>query len=172
MKTLQQFILEEYEDYRVTSLEVPYKIGNENRVSFEVPETYSEDDFQIYLQDMYLTELPGDASNMEEFFGANAEKIYDTVFEYNKYEKSEEQPQDYIEFDKSKDDKVKEDDKLVFVTVEGLRYIIKFDEFNLKEEESKDIKNTIIEIFKRCESSETNKYPIKISLDTENIKYK
>lgn len=172
MKTLQQFILEEYKDYKVTSLEVPYKIGKENRISFEVPETYSEDDFQIYLQDMYLTELPGDASNMEEFFGANAENIYDTIFEYDKYEKADEQPQDYIEFDKSKDDKVKEDDKLVFVTVEGLRYIIKFDEFNLKEEESEDIKNTIIEIFKRCESSETNKYPITISLDTKNIKYK
>lgn len=172
MKTLQQFILEEYEDFRVTGLEVPYKVGKEDTISFEVPETYSEDDFQIYLQDMYLNELPGDSSNMDEFFGANGEKIYDTVFEYDKYEKSEDTPKNYIEFDKSKDDKIKDDTKLVFVTLEGLKYIIKFDEFDLKEEETEDINNTLIEIFKRCESSETNEYPITITLDEKNIKYK
>ena len=172
MKSLKDYIFEEYEEYRITEVEIPYKVGKENIITFEVPETYSEDDFQIYIQDMYLTEFPGDDSNSEEFFGVNAEKIYDTLFEYDKYEKSDEKPQDYIEFDKSKDSKVKDEDKLVFVSLEGLRYIIKFDEFDLKEENTTDIKDTVIEIFKRCESSETNKYPLQLTLDTENIKYK
>ncbi len=172
MKSLQQTIKEAYEEFRVTNLDVPYKIGDEENITFQVPETYSEDDFQIYIQDLYLDSFPGSEDNQEDFFGSNVDNIYDTLFEYDKYEKSDEEPKNYIEFDKSKDNKIKDDTKLVFVTLENLRYIIKFDEFDLKEEDTTDIKKTVIEIFKRCESSETNKYPIELTLDTENIKYK
>ena len=170
MKTLQQAIREAYEEYKVFDLEVPYKVSKET-LSFEVPETYSEDDFMIYLQDMYIEYLPGNGSNSEEFFGKNSENLFDALFEYEKYEKTDSKTDDFIEFDKSKDSKTQEY-KSTYITVKNLKYIIKFDEFELKQEEYKDIKSTLVQIFKRCESSETNNYPISIKLDEYHIKYR
>ena len=171
MKSLKQFIFEKYESIFVKDLEVPYLVGDKE-VHFQVPEIYSEDDFQIYIQDMYLEDFPGNESTSEEQFGKNAQNIYDTVFEYEKYEKSEEEPKDFIEFDKSKDNKIKDDDKLVFVTLTNLKFIIKFDEFELKQEEFKDTKKTLIQIFEAYQSNENNEYPLKLTLDSENIQYK
>ena len=91
MKTLKEFILEEYNDYRVKNLEVPYIVNPKNDyIVFKIPEVWSEDNFQIYIQDMYLNDMPGGEDHAEDFFGKNAENIFDVVFEYDKYEKSEE----------------------------------------------------------------------------------
>ena len=81
MKSLQQFILEEYNDYRVKNLEVPYIVNPKNDyIVFKTPEVWSEDDFQIYLQDMYLNDMPGGEDHTEDFFGTNADNIFDVVF--------------------------------------------------------------------------------------------
>ena len=174
MKSLQQFILEEYNDYRVKNLEVPYIVNPKNDyIIFKIPEAWSEDNFQIYLQDMYLNDMPGGEDYAEDFFGKNAENIFDVVFEYNKYEKSEDiDKDDYIDFDTNYDNKIKDDAKFVYVKLEKLRYIIKFDEFDLKDESIDDINKTLIEIFKQCESSKENEWPLEIILDEKNVKYK
>ena len=174
MKSLQQFILEEYNDYRVKNLEVPYIVNPKNDyIIFKIPEAWSEDNFQIYLQDMYLNDMPGGEDYAEDFFGKNAENIFDVVFEYNKYEKSEDiDKDDYIDFDTNYDNKIKDDAKFVYVKLEKLRYIIKFDEFDLKDESIDDINKTLIEIFKQCESSKENEWPLEIILDEKNVNYK
>lgn len=174
MKSFQQFILEEYNDYRVKNLEVPYIVNpDKDYIVFKIPEIWSEDDFQIYIQDMYLDKMPGGEDYTEDFFGSNAENIFDVVFEYDKYEKSEETDEkDFVDYDTNYDNKIKDDAKFVYVKLEKLRYIIKFDEFDLKDESIDDINQTLIEIFKRCESSKENEWPLEIILDEKNLKYK
>jgi len=172
MKSLKSFIFEEYNTYRVKNLEVTYLVNpDDDNIVFKVPEIYSEDDFQIYLQDMYLKELPGSEDYAKDFFGINSDKIYDVLFEYDKYEKSDESTANFVEFDINYDNKTK-DQNLVFVTLEGLRYIIKFDEFDIKAENIEDTEKTLIDIFKRCETSKENNWPLDIKLDEKNLKYK
>ena len=174
MKSIIQFIKEEYNDYRVKNLEVPYIVNpKEDYIVFKVPEVWSEDDFQIYIQDMYLNDMPGGEDHCEDFFGANSENIFDVIFEYDKYEKSDDTDEEnFVEYDTNYDSKIKDDAKFCYIKLEQLRYIIKFDEFDLKVESIEDIGKTLIEIFKHCESSKENEWPLEIVLDEKNIKYK
>ena len=80
MRSLQQFILEKYNDYRVKNLEVPYIVNPKNDyIIFKIPEIWSEDDFLIYLQDRYLNDMPGGEDYAEDFFGKNTDNIFDYV---------------------------------------------------------------------------------------------
>lgn len=173
MKSLRNFIFEKYETYRVKNLEVPFNINIDNDyITFKVPEIYSEDDFQIYLQDMYLKDLPGSEDNAQDFFGDNSESIFDVVFEYDKYEKSNEEEKDFIDWNTNYDSKVKSDDEFAYVKIFGMKYIIKFDNFDLKEENQDQINDTLIDIFKTCENTKEHDWPLKLTLDEKNIKYK
>jgi len=173
MKSLQNYIFEKYNTYRVKNLEITYNVITKNDyIIFKVPDFYSEDDFQIYIQDMYFKDLPGSEDYSEDFFGKNSVKIFDVLFEYDKYEKSDKEPNDYIDFDINYDNKISEDTKYNFISIKGLKYIIKFDEFDVKDENVEDIENTLIDIFKRCENSQENDWPLEIKLDEKNIKYK
>lgn len=174
MKSLQRFICEEFDTYRVKNLEVPFNVVTKNDyIIFKVPEVYSEDDFQIYLQDMYLKDLPGSEDHAQDFFGNNSENIFDVVFEYDKYEKSSDSEDDFIDWDTNYDDKVNSDeDNFAYVKVFGLRYIIKFENFDLKEESQDDIYDTLVKIFKTCENSKEHDWSLQIELDEKNIKYK
>ena len=175
MKSLQKFILEEFNTFKVKQLEVPYnvKYNDNDFIIFKIPDIYSEDDFQIYIQDLYLKELPGSEDFANDFFGKNALNIYDVIFEYEKYEKSENtNSDDYIDFDENYDTKIDKDTEFAYVKLTNLKYIIKFDEFEIKEESLEDIKEGIIKIFEACETSEEHKWPLDIKLDKENIEYK
>ena len=175
MKNLKDFILEEFETFRVKQLEVPYNVryNDNDYIIFKVPDIYSEDDFQIYIQDLYLKDLPGSEDFTEDFFGKNAQNIYDVLFEYEKYEKGNEfEDEDFIDFDKKYDNKINEETNFTYVKVENLKYIIKFEEFDLKEESVEDIKEALIKIFKACETNDGNKWPLDIILDEDNIEYK
>lgn len=172
MKSLRNFIFEEYETYRVKNLEVPFNVNIDNDyITFKMPEIYSEDDFQIYLQDMYLKDLPGSEDHAQDFFGDNSESIFDVVFEYDKYEKSNEEEKDFIDWNTNYDSKVKSDDEFAYVKIFGLKYIIKFDNFDLKEENQDQIHDTLVDIFKTCENTKEHDWPLKLTLDEKNIKY-
>lgn len=176
MKTLKNFILEELDTYRVNNLEIRYNVESETHkdyIIFKVPEVYSEDDFQIYLQDMYLNDLPGSEDYVNDFFGKNSSNVYDVLFEYEKYIKSEQSSEKYIDFDQNYDDKVNSDnDKFAYIKLINLQYVIKFDSFDVNSENQDDIQNDLITIFKSCESNDNNKWPLDIKLDEKNIKYK
>lgn len=174
MKNIIQYITEKYNDYRVKNLKVPYIVNQKNDyMVFKIPEIWSEDDFQIYLQDRYFDEMPGSEDNAEDFFGVNSNNIYDVVFNYDKYEKSlETNEKDIIDYDINYDNKISENDKFCYIRLDKFRYIINFDEFDLKDENIEDIHQTLIEIFKRCESNDKNEWPLEITLDEENIEYK
>ena len=95
------------------------------------------------------------------------------TFEYDKYEKSNEEEKDFIDWNTNYDDKVNSDeDKFAYVKIYGLRYIIKFDNFDLKEENEDQIHDTLVDIFKTCENTKEHDWPLQITLDEKNIKYK
>ena len=173
MKDLKEYIIEELKTYRVIELEVPYKCqDDEDFIRFNIPKSYTEDDFMVYIQDKYLNELPGNIDNSKDLFKKNSAKIYDTLFEYDKYEKSNESG-DCVEWDQSIDSKHNPDkEDFLYVKVYGLKYILKFDSFDLNVESEEEIKDTLVDIFKTYESNNANEYPIKLTLDEENIKYK
>ena len=172
MKSLKQYILEDYKTFRVTDLEIKYDcMPDQEYIKFNIPETYSEDDFQIYIQDMYFNDLPASDNNSEEYFGANADKIYDVLFEYDTYEKGVE-ASDCVDWDPNIDNKHNIDkEDFTYVQIKGLKYVIRFDEFDLKDENISDMQKTLIEIFKAVEAHNDD-FPLALKLDEKNIKYK
>ena len=77
MKSFRQYILEEFNEYKITDLIVKYIcMPNHEYIKFHVPESYSEDNFLIYIQDKYLNDLPASNNTMEKYFGKNYKYIY------------------------------------------------------------------------------------------------
>lgn len=171
MRTLVQYIKEDFNIYKLTDVEVQYLCQpKQEYIKFHLPETYSEDDFLVYIQDMYFTELPGDAQKAEKYFGTNASNIYDVLFEYDKYEKGVDEG-DCVEWDPNIDNKHNpNDEKFIYVQVLGLRYVIKFDNFELKANTITQIPETLADVFKAVEA-DNSKLPLQLQLDEKNIKY-
>lgn len=172
MKTLTQFINEQFELYGVKNLEVTFNVNKKEKfIEFEVPEMFSEDDFQIYIQDMFFNDLPGSDTLLEKFFGKNKKYLLDSYFEYDKYEKDKEsKSDDYIELNSNLVTN-KEDKELSFVRIYGLKYILKFDTFEYKCEDVNDTKETLVDIFKKCELNKLNDFPLELTLDEDKMKY-
>ena len=172
MKSLKSYILEDYKTFRVKDLEIRYIcMPDQEYIKFYVPETYSEDDLQIYLQDMYFKKLPGSEDNAEEYFGANASNIYDVLFEYDRYEKGVPSGT-CVEWDSNIDNTHNpENEPFTYVNVRGLKYVIKFDEFILNSESSDNIMDSLLKIFKTQIESGNDKFPLKLKLDDKNITY-
>lgn len=176
MKSLVQYINESFETFRVKDLIVKYNCRPEDEfIQFYVPEAYSEDDFMIYLGDLFLNELPASDKFSKDEFGKNASNIYDVYFEYNRYEKGVESKGDFIDWHKDIDtrhDTDKDDEEFTFIQVKGLKYVIAFEEFDLKDEDSTDIEETLTTIFSAVNANDNNKYPLEITFDEKNISYK
>lgn len=171
MKKLKDYILEKYVSFTVNDLEIRYLcMPQQEYIKFYLPEAYTEDDFLIYIQDMYFKNLPASETNMEKYFGINASNIYDVLFEYDTYEKGVDSG-DCVDFDSNIDNKHNpNDEKFIYVQVKGLKYVIMFDKFILKDETSTDINNTLITVFKSVENDNDN-FPLSLKLDEKNIKY-
>ena len=180
MKTLYEYInekriYEEYETFSVKDLKVSYKcFPNNEYTEFYVPEAYNEDNLMVYINDMFLNELPaGDKFAKDNFGEKNAQAIYDVFFTLERYEKYTSSTGNFINWDNSKDTNFNPDkDKFCFIKVKNLKYNISFEEFEIKDVDSSTINNTLITIFKAFNANETNKYPLKITLDDKNISYK
>lgn len=171
MKSLKTYILEDYKTFRVKDLEIKYDcMPDQEYIKFNIPETYSEDDFQIYIQDLYFNDLPASDKIAKDYFGANANNIYDVLFEYDTYEKGVE-ASDCVDWNPdidNKHDRDKED--FTYVQIKGLKYVIKFDTFDLKDENSSDINKTLIDVFTAVEAHNDD-FPLALKLDEKNIKY-
>ena len=57
------------------------------------------------------------------------------------------------------------------VKITNLRYIIKFDKFNIKKEDTVSVTDTINKIFKSFDSNAANKYPITITYNQEKTTF-
>ena len=171
MKSLQQFILENSEIYRLTEVVAKYFV-QPNEIMLQAPETYNESDIQIYIDDMWLKNLPSSENHAEKLFGVNKDSISDAHFEYDGFEHLEQEPNEYIEWDAKYDSKTSNEDiKLEYFKLKNLKYIITFDRFDMTNTDDDNVQNKLIDIFKAAESNDANKYSIEIRFDENSLKY-
>lgn len=169
MKSLLQYITEGFTETQLSNIKVTYNVEPETIV-FQVPSSYSESDFQIYLGDRFYKTLPGDESIGKKQFGKNFDNINDAYFEYKSYEVLKESDECNYEWDSQYDQKLNEP-KLVYVKLESLKYYILFDTFVIKKSDNEDIKDVLTKVFKATEYNDANKYPIEIIFDEDNLEY-
>lgn len=174
MKTLKTFIneSENLTNTRLNSVEVKYDCSP-SPYYITAPESYQESDVQQYMNDKLLNELPSSQNYVDIFFGANADNIYDAYFEYTDFSRTE-STSEHIDLPWDPHYALKPesgDDKLNVFKVTDLKYIIKFDRFDLVNVSRYNVQNTLNSIFDATVSNDANVYPITLSLNNENIKF-
>lgn len=172
MKKLSDFIKESYEDKLITNVKVVFNVYPEI-FYLNAPETYSESDIQIYLIDRLLPELPSEDRKYSKLLGKNDKNISDSYFEYDKFEHfSKDDSMDVelnLEWEKEYDEN--NDETLDIFKLTNLKYIITFDEFEYKDDDEANPKDTINQIFSKFDSSNINKYPIEIKFEPSLLEY-
>ena len=171
--TEKLLINEEFNSYRCKNLKVYFdiKYNDENVISFKIPETYSESDFQIYIQDLYLNDLPGNSFSTKEILKNNNSNLFDTNFEYDTYEKSDDEPKNFIDWKDDYDDHITNDDKFAYVKLENLQYIMHFDTFDLNCESEEDIEDSLKTIFESMNIENDDKIPFDLILNNDKMSY-
>lgn len=170
MKNIYQYIKEsifnESEDIvKISNLKVTYKI-NKQYLTVCVPDTYSESDMQIYLDDKLLDIMPGSSKYSIDILGENYKEISDAYFIYDSYSASDKSNETVdIEWDNEYDSS-KINSGLAYYKLKDVKYCIEFSEFNLKNTDDLDIHENLTKIFKTFESNSSNKYPIEIKFES------
>ena len=172
MKSLKEFIIESTIDvYRLNEVIATYFV-QPDEIILQAPETYNESNIQIYIDDLWLNDLPSNEKYSENFFGINCDSIIDTHFEYDTFEHTDIEPKEFIEWDSKYDKKIDKDTKLEYFRLKNLKYIIEFDRFDLTDVDDNNVKEKLIDIFKATESNNENKYPIEIIFDEDSLKFR
>ena len=172
MKNLSQYIKEELEPKIVKNVKVIFDVLP-NPLVITAPETYSESDLQIYLGDVLYKELPAENEECKKLLGKNVDSINDAYFEYGKFEHIDDEYNEdevNLKWDSYYDDKIKEDVKIDAFKLHDLKYIILFDEFELRDN-SDDLKYILNSIFTKFDSSSINKYPVKIKYNSDLLEF-
>lgn len=167
---IKKIITEEYKEFRVNEIIATYN-AKDTHLCIEAPAEFNESDIQQYINDLWLEKLPSGPNYSEKFFGKNNDNIYDVYFDYNAFEHLSSKPSDsYIEFDSNISPReITDKDKLDYFILNDLKYIIKFDRFDLKDVTEDTLKNTLIKIFKSAESNSYNKWPIDIVFNEKKL---
>ena len=181
MKSLKEYINnislnEDYETIHLNEVTAKYDV-EPDELYIQAPDTFQESDIQQYLDDRFLVNLPSGVDYADEFFRNNAGNIYDAYFEYRSFmhmHSGYKPSGKYIEWDDKYAQNTTSETKLDYFRINGLKYIISFDRFDILDNDDSDenIQNTLNLIFKTTESNETNKYPLTIKIKEDNIKYK
>lgn len=171
MKGLVQFIKEELKSKIVENVKVIFDIFPEE-FYLTAPEGYSESDIQIYLGDVILNELPSENEKYENLLGKNKDYISDAYFEYDKFEHINDYDKDVnLEWDSHYDENVKDEDLNTFKLTK-LKYVILFDEFELKDDKfDGETKDLLDKIFAQFDSSNINKYPVEIKYNADLLEF-
>lgn len=172
MKEIAKFIKESIDTYRLNGVEATYIVQPEE-IILQAPETFQESDIQQYMDDMWLSKLPSNSDYSEKFFGKNNDSISDVHFEYDTFEHIDIEPSEYIEWDPKYDSKKSGDDvKLEYFKIKNLRYIISFDRFDMVNVDDDNVREKLIDVFKSCESSKENEWPIEIVFDEDSLEFR
>lgn len=165
MKSLRDLIKESLEDKDIQNLEVIYQMGYQEPIVIKAPETYSEDDITLYLQDKIFEELPGGKKLSQKFFGVNAKKLIDVHIEYDSFQRDGDWDDNVdIDWDNEYDTKNSDDNELSYFVLDDVKYILSFESFKIKVENDGDINKILHKIFDVTESSSMNEYPINLKL--------
>lgn len=173
MKSLEEFIKEQMNNESkiiFKNLRIPYSCPA--NLYIEAPETYSESDLMIYIDDKFLKQLPGSEENAEKFFGQQSKNIQDVYFEYDSVDVAmgSNQKAD-ITWDASYDEDINEDSKTQIYQFKNLRYVIEFSEFDIEASDDKEAKEVLDTIINSTVSNNENKYDITISINPDDITF-
>lgn len=171
MKRLKEYINESYKEYRLNEVDATYDCYPDV-IYIEAPESYQESDIQQYMDDSWLNKMPSSQDYANNFFGKNDENIYDVYFKYDKFEHItvSDNAKDIIKFNSRYASKQQmSNEKLDVFKITNLKFIIKFDRFDLTDVDENNVKNILIDIFKTTESNDINKYPLTIKFNEDEL---
>ena len=152
------------------NLQATYK-GPES-LFIQIPKTYSESDVQIYLDDVFLKQLPGgqDQEATKLFGDNNIKNINDSHFEYDEMLEVNTTTSTFdIAWDTNYDTNVK-DEELQVVCIKNIKYIIVFTQFELVSVTTDTYEDKLNDIFENT-LSDNYKYPFNITLNTDDLIY-
>lgn len=168
MRSLLEYINEEYEKFQIQELTVKFGVERSYAV-FEQPESYLEDNMMIYLQDTVIDKSFVGPEFIEDFFGKNSERLDDTYFEYSGFEKTSDTAD--MKFDTHYDDGKAKDEKMQNMKYKDFFMVLTFTKFEMLDTDKDNLEEALTSIFERCVSDEY-KWPIKFTFDPDNIEYK
>lgn len=173
MKRLSDYIYESIDVLRLNEVTIKYTVNPEEYI-VQVPNSYSEDDTTIYMGDKLFTNCPSSEDHANDFFGKNADNIFDVYFEYDGFEHNDSlnDKSPNLEWDAHYDKNVSEDAELINYKFDNLMLVIKFDRFDMTNTDEYHIKETLEKIFMATVSNDYNEYNLDLSLKPENIEYK
>lgn len=163
MISLSDYLFEAMKSETISDLKVIYKV--EESVTIQAPSIYSEDNVLTYLQDKTFEELPGSNKSIKKFFGSNYNKLIDVYFEYDGFERKENYDKDLtIEWDEQYDNREDLSNELSIFIFNNIKYVLVFEDFEIKTS-GENLDSILDKIFKNCESSIINKYPLELKLE-------
>lgn len=165
MKKLSEYIYEAAGTTLLQDLTVKYNCPDE--LFIQTPEQMSESDVQIYLDDTLLNKLPAETGKSA--FGKNAANVIDAYFEYESMDTAagREQKSD-IEWDSNYNPGLNGGNMHV-LKIRGMKYVVVFDSFELKDVERGEIRKTLYGLFNGI--IDNNKLPFAVSLNEDNIEW-
>lgn len=167
MKTLTRYIAEKYENYRLTEVAVKFGVKGDIFI-VEVPESYTEDSIQTYLDDTIISRTFVGPDYSQEILGTNADNVVDAYFEYSGMEDTALGAD--LRFD-SKYAETNSSDKLKNVKFSDFKFVVRFDRFDILNGSADTVEEALIDVFKMCVSDEYQ-WPIKLTFDPKDIEYK
>lgn len=172
MKSLNKFINEAYNNYRLDEVKVVYDIitNSKKELWLTAPSKFSESDIQLYIDDTLINQLPCGAKLSKEFFGKNCDNISDAYFQYESFEHIQENYSGHIDI--PWDDHYAKAENLDYFKIKNMQFVIVFDRFDVLDGNDDNIKETLDNIFKRTESSNINNYPIDIIYNPELLNFR
>lgn len=171
MKKLIDRILEAFESSseetkELKNLEIIYK-GKDKDITIQVPDSYSEDDIRMYLDNISQDNMPIAEEYRGEIFGEdNAKEITDAYFEYdnlNVPNDSTSEPD--IGWDKKFDVKSDKEVSLKLYILTNIKYIIEFAKFTLINTSEFEVDKNLEKILKNSESNDLHEWIFPIVID-------
>lgn len=169
MKRISKYLLEALGDSEdqtvIQNLEV--KWNGPNELLLQVPEAYSESDTQIYMDDIFLKDMPIEQS--EEALGKNFKELTDEYFEYESMDMTQGTMQKADILWDDHYDQSMNGTNMVVVRIRGLKYCVTFNQFTVEKSMSddEDMRDLLFNLFDGIGTE--NKTEIELVLNKENI---
>lgn len=145
MRSISSLLLEALDTTTLKDLNVIYIF--EKDVYVQVPESMEESDIQTYLDDTLLPKLPPEIEGSEKSLGKNVDNLVDVYFEYDRMETTSGSHQSAtVEWDAHYDEE-KNGGAMQVMRIKGMKYVISFDKFELKDVDESKVKETLDNLF-------------------------
>lgn len=176
MKSFSEYIKESLKESidsnKVVLKNMQVKYSGPDNIAIQVPVSYSESDIQIYLEDIWLNQLPGGKeAECNEMFGSNIKNISDAYLEWYSIDTIEDSNTYDIEWDNSygsSNSNNSDDTELHIVNIKNISYILEFTQFVLTGVTDETYADKLNDLFEQT-VADNYKYPFELSINTANL---